>query len=77
MVATVDWGGVDYEDRKRGRNHHVFTLKARVHVTVRAVPVIAGLAGGVGAGEGASQLVIDARDRSGYAHYVTVPMKKD
>ncbi|HZS35267.1 MAG TPA: hypothetical protein VFF06_00495 [Polyangia bacterium] len=108
VVASVSWGGIDFEDHKyvvggrlaatilltiftlpvaglggllygaiKGVTGHTFTLKARVRITLRAIPAVAGLRAGVGQGEGSSQIVIDAESASGYAHAITIPEKKE
>ena len=105
LVASVDWGGVDYEEAREllgGRvalaivlsvltlgvagiiyiavtdfYDHTFTLKSRVHITLRALPTTTNLRGGIGVGEADSKIVIDARSASGYSAEIDIPKKDE
>jgi hypothetical protein len=104
IIASLDWGGVDFTDKKyvnggklagmivvglvtftvggiiwriiESPMDHTFTLNARAHVTIRAIPTAAGLRPGFGLGEGSAQIVIDADSDSGYTANMAVPQKK-
>jgi hypothetical protein len=56
---------------------HTLTLKARVHITVRVIPVQTGLRFAMASGSGESQIAIDQETDSGYTNQMTVPEKAE
>jgi hypothetical protein len=56
---------------------HVLTLKARVHLTARIIPITAGLRFAAAPGAGEAQITIDTETDSGYTNNMSVPQKKE
>jgi hypothetical protein len=56
---------------------HTLTLKARVHLTARTIPLGNGLRFAQASGAGESQITIDAETDSGYTNNMSVPQKKE
>jgi len=130
LVASVDWGGIDYKEQKYWRKNSLvgvltfgiaglngigllgavpstrsdvllglgapmvpcllvaglwaifdppratkFTLDGRARISLRALPIAAGLAAGQSAGEGESRIVIDTGTRDGYVKDLDIPEK--
>jgi len=56
---------------------HTLTLKARVHLTARLIPIATGLRYASAIGEGESSITIDAESDSGYTNNMKIPQKKE